>query len=100
MVAHGIHRHAKKKKRAKQRSTVDWLVYLAIVIGPVLTMPQVYSIWVQGSKGVSVISWIAYLVASLIWLVYGVKHKDRPIIIVEAIWVVLEVLIVAGIVWR
>ncbi len=94
MATHNVRRYT--KKTSKQKSEIDKLVYFAIVIGPLLTVPQVYSIWVQGQTGVSLISWFAYLLASMIWLFYGIKHHDRPIIITEVVWITLEVLIVLG----
>ncbi len=98
MATHSVHRHIKRKKKVgKKTSEIDRLIYFAVVIGPLLTLPQVYSIWVQGQKGVSIISWVAYLIASVIWLIYGIKHKDKPIITVEVVWIILEVLIITGV---
>jgi uncharacterized protein with PQ loop repeat len=98
MATHSVHRHIKRKKKTpKKKSEIDRLIYFAVVIGPLMTLPQVYSIWVQGQKGVSIISWVAYLVCSAIWLVYGIKHKDKPIIIVEIVWIILALLIIIGV---
>lgn len=97
MLSYGIHQHTKRKKKSVKKSKIDSLVYFAIVIGPLLTMPQLYSIWVQGQKGVSIISWVAYLTAAIIWLLYGIKHKDKPLIIVEAIWVLMDIIIIVGV---
>jgi len=98
MATHSVHRHIKRKKKIpKKKSEIDRLIYFAVVIGPLLTLPQVYSIWVQGQKGVSIISWVAYLIASVIWLIYGIKHKDKPIITVEVAWIILEILIIIGV---
>ena len=81
----------------KSRTGIDRLVYVAVILGPLMTIPQVYSIWVNGQKGVSLISWSAYLLVSLIWLFYGIKHNDKPIIAVEVVWMILELLIIVGI---
>jgi len=98
MAMHKSHRHIKRKTKPKKQTQIDRLVYLAVVIGPLLTIPQVYSIWVEGQKGVSIISWVAYLLASLIWLAYGVKHNDKPILIVESAWIILDIFIIIGLV--
>lgn len=91
---HNLHHRIKPK--VLPRPKIDKIIYIAVVIGPLLTLPQIYSIWVQGEGGVSIISWVAYLIAAIIWLLYGVAHKDKPIIVVEAIWVLLDVLIIIG----
>jgi uncharacterized protein with PQ loop repeat len=96
MSTYSIHRHIKRKKKSVKKSKIDSLIYLAVVIGPLLTLPQLYSIWVEGQKGVSIVSWVAYLIGAIIWLAYGVKHNDKPLIIVEAIWVLLDIMIIIG----
>ena len=96
MSANSHFTHITKKVREQRTAPIDKLVYLAVVMGPIMTIPQVYSIWVQKNKGVSVVSWIAYLLISCIWLIYGLKHRDKPIIIVQVIWIALDGIIVAG----
>jgi uncharacterized protein with PQ loop repeat len=98
MATHSVHRHIKRKRKVKvkQKSQIDKLIYFAVFIGPLLTLPQVYTIWMEDQKGVSIVSWVAYLVASVIWLLYGIKHNDKPIILVEIIWISLEILIIVG----
>ena len=71
-------------------------MYFAVVAGPLMTLPQVYAIWVEQSTDVSVISWSAYLLIAVVWLIYGVKHRQKPIIIVQLLWIALDILIVAG----
>jgi len=71
-------------------------VYIAVVAGPLLTLPQVYSIWIDDQRGVSSISWFAYLGTSIIWLVYGVKHRDKPLVLVEFAWIALSIMILVG----
>lgn len=91
--SHHKHLHRKRKKR---QSSIDKLVYFAVIFGPMMTLPQVYSIWIEKSDGVSVISWVSYLVIAVVWLLYGLKHREKPIIIVQLLWIVLDVLIVVG----
>lgn len=95
MSVNSHHKHL-HKRRKKRQSSVDKLVYLAVIFGPMMTLPQVYSIWIEKSDGVSVISWVSYLVIAVIWLFYGLKHKEKPIIVVQLLWIVLDVLIVVG----
>lgn len=85
-----------KKKIGQKRDLLDYLIYFAVIFGPLMTIPQVYDIWVLSKKDISVISRIAYLITALIWLVYGLKKKDRPIIMVQFLWIVLESAIIIG----
>lgn len=75
----------------------DRLIYVAVVAGPIMTVPQVYDIWVKGQKQVSVVTWFSYLALSFIWLWYGIRRKDTPIILSQLVWIILDILIVVGV---
>jgi len=97
MSTYSIHRHIKRKKKSVKKSKIDSLIYLAVVMGPLLTLPQLYSIWVQGQKGVSIITWVAYLIGAIIWLIYGIKHNDKPLVMVEAAWILVDIMVIIGV---
>ena len=96
MSVNSHHKHLHRKRKSKKQEPIDKLVYFAVVAGPLMTLPQVYAIWVEQSTDVSVISWSAYLLIAVVWLIYGVKHRQKPIIIVQLLWIALDILIVAG----
>ena len=76
---------------------MDKAIFVVGVVGPIMTIPQLVKIWVhQNAVGVSALSWASYLVCAVFWLIYGVLHKEKPIIFTYAIWIVLEVFIVVG----
>jgi len=78
---------------------MDQAIYLVGLLGPILTLPQVMIIWVQqNASGVSLVSWIAYLVTACFWLTYGIMHKEKPIIFTNSIWIMLDILIIIGII--
>ncbi|MBR9690558.1 hypothetical protein GOV08_02625 [Candidatus Woesearchaeota archaeon] len=105
----GFH-HLHKRKRVHQKlqqfphpekwkRVVDDSVYIAGVIGPLLTLPQIIKIWVNKTvEGVSLITWSAFLAYSIVWLVYGITHKEKPLIIAYVLWVILQIMVVAGII--
>lgn len=54
-------------------------------------------IWInKQTEGVSSTSWILYLFAAVIWLLYGLQLKDKPLIISSILWLVMESAVVAG----
>ncbi len=105
----GIH-HFHKRKRVHQKKEVfphpnkykrlmDDAVYVLAVFGPVITIPQISKIWIeQNASGLSLISWIGYLLGSIFWLIYGIIHKEKPIIFTNAMWIAFHFLIVLGII--
>ena len=62
-----------------------------------MTIPQVLATWRGNVAGVSLLSWATYLVAACLWLVYGIRKRDKTIYLPCLGWIVLDAAIVAGI---
>ena len=63
----------------------------------IMTVPQVLAIWVgHQAAGVSILSWGAYLVSALLWLLFGVRRNDRNIYLPCLGWIVLDGAVIAG----
>ncbi len=81
----------------KQKRIADRLVYLAGVLTPIMTLPQVYEVLIrQNSAGISVASWSFYAIGSAIWLWYGILHKEKALIILNASMLILNGLVALG----
>lgn len=77
---------------------MDGAIYAAGVVSPMMTLPQIWQIWeAQSAEGVSLITWSSYLFFSVLWLFYGVIHKEKPIIISNALWIGINATIVSQI---
>lgn len=64
-----------------------------------MTVPQVLTIWVgRDAGGVSLVSWVSYLIAACLWFVYGIQKHDKTIYLACIGWIMLDAAIVAGIV--
>lgn len=73
------------------------LVYFVSIAEPVATFPQIYTIWVnKQTAGVSLLSWCGFLVAAIIWLLYGISRKDKALIVSGFAWVIAEGLVILG----
>jgi uncharacterized protein with PQ loop repeat len=63
-----------------------------------MTLPQVWTIWVGGNaEGVSLISWAAYLFSAALWFVYGLRKRDKTIYVACIGWILLDGAIVVGV---
>lgn len=81
----------------KDSPLIDTLIYFGGIIGPVMTVPQLYKIWsTKNATGVSFISWAAYAIGSAFWVWYGITHKQKPLIITYGLFLIIEILIVIG----
>lgn len=66
-----------------------------------MTVPQVWCVWTTSDvSGVSLVSWVAYLLSSIAWLIYGIQKRDATICFANAGWVVMDLLIISGVVIR
>lgn len=108
VIGRGLH-HLHKRKRIHQKyekypskdkwkRLVDKFIYIVAIFGPLIAIPQVLKIWAnQDGSGVSVLTWLGYLVGAFFWLIYGFAHKEKPIIITNSLWIVVEIFIIIGI---
>jgi len=64
-----------------------------------MTVPQVLTIWVgRDAGGVSLISWVSYLLSAVLWFVYGLQKHDKTIYLACVGWVLLDLAIVIGVI--
>lgn len=101
-----INTHLKRQRAAKGiplRRTF-WSAFIDAAIYPIgtlsllLTIPQVYDVWVlKQTEGVALITWSMWTVSSFFWLVYGVFHRAHAIVIMQVGWIVLNLLVIMGV---
>jgi uncharacterized protein with PQ loop repeat len=91
-----IHRlHAHKRK---QRDVPPTLMWIAAISSPLATLPQIISIYqTHNVHGVSLTTWLLFALTPLVWLTYGLIHKDKFIIVNNALWSGAAALVFVGI---
>lgn len=86
-------RHFGKKKD----KAVHWLVYIAGIAAPIITIPQLLKVWVDGdATGVSLFTWAAYTIIAAVFAIYGFAHRDKPLIITYVPLTIVDILVVVG----
>ncbi len=86
--------HPDRFKRLLDRS-----VYFVGVIGPIMTLPQLYMIWHnQNAEGVSIWTWGAYGFVSVFWFLYGTLHDEKPIVFTYSFWILVHAFVITGII--
>ena len=64
-----------------------------------MTVPQVLTIWVgHNAGGVSLVSWVSYLITAMLWFVYGIQKHDKTIYLACVGWVLLDAAVVIGVI--
>jgi uncharacterized protein with PQ loop repeat len=75
----------------------DRVIYVVVILGPVMNLPQLFKIWIyRDATGVSFVSWTGFTIFSVIWFIYGVLHREKPIIFMNVFIMVIQALIAMG----
>jgi len=76
---------------------LDKIMLLIAVAAPIMTIPQITKIYLlKNAAGVSTITWGAYILLNVPWLIYGFVHKEKPIIISTILWLIINTLVLVG----
>lgn len=80
------------------KKSVERFALIAGIIQPLITIPQIIAIYGnQSAADVSLLTWLGYLFFGVTFLVYGIVFRLKPIWIGQIVWVVAQLIIVAGI---
>ncbi|MBI2173009.1 MAG: hypothetical protein HYT73_02235 [Candidatus Aenigmarchaeota archaeon] len=91
-------RHERYPSPNKWKRLMDKLIFAVGVLGPIMTIPQLLKIFAErNAAGLSIVTFVSYLILDFFWLAYGIMHKEKPIIITFAAWILLNIIIIAGI---
>jgi len=95
-----VHKNLEKYPHPNRlKNYLDKAIVCIGVLTPFFTLPQVCKIWLNKSASdVSMLTWFPYLIFSIMWLWYGIIHKEKPIIILNSGLVIVNLLIVIGII--
>jgi len=86
------------KTNKKQKREVLEVAYFVAVAQPIMVIPQAIQIFVNHSAGdVSLLTWAMLLIFNMANFIYALVFNVKPIIINNAIWVVVDTLVVIGI---
>lgn len=88
-------KHEKYPHPDKKKRFIDNFIYIAAIVGPLFTLPQVIEIWKTQSAGsVSIFTWVLFTTVSLTWMYYGYVHKEKPIMISNGLWTFMYLLVI------
>jgi len=77
---------------------LDKLTFFVGVIGPFTVLPQIYSIFTtKSAAGVSLTTWLLIFIVTFPWILYGIAHKEKNIIVSFILWEVVNLAVVVGV---
>lgn len=99
-LRHKYERRVGLKKTNKSPYVVflDRLTFIVGIIGPFTVVPQIYSIFsTHSADGVSLATWLLIFIVTFPWILYGLAHKEKSIIVSFILWEVANLLVVLGV---
>lgn len=92
------HHLLKFLSKKKNRTRIDAVMSVAAITHPLMAVPQVVQIYTTKQvAGLSIFMWIAWLVLGMVFLLYGLSHRLKPYILMQVLWVVIDLLVISGI---
>jgi uncharacterized protein with PQ loop repeat len=90
--------HKRTVKKTKYIVFLDRLTFIAGVVGPFTVLPQIYGIFsTHSATGVSLLTWTMIFIVTFPWILYGVAHKDKSIIVSFILWEVANFTVMLGV---
>lgn len=68
----------------------------AAFIYPLVGIPQVVEVFGGNIEGVSLFSWTGFVFFALLFLMYGIIHKIKPMIITNVLWLIVDGMVIGG----
>ena len=76
---------------------LDKLIFVAGVVGPVLSIPQIILIYSnKDASDISAVSWFGWAALNIVWILYGLAHKEPPIVMTYTFWFVINLTVAFG----
>jgi uncharacterized protein with PQ loop repeat len=99
-MRHKYERRQGLKPRRKSGYVVflDKLTFVVGVVGPFTVLPQIYSIFsTKSAAGVSLATWSLIFIVTFPWILYGLAHKEKNIIVSFILWEIVNLAVVVGV---
>lgn len=93
--------HLKEKHHTDKRVSfvIEKAMWVAAILSPFVTIPQIIEVYTTHNvASLSLITWFFYAVTPCIWLLYGILHQDKFIVINNILWAIASTFVCVGII--
>ena len=85
------------RKNPKVVNKIDRMMIAIGLLGSLATIIQVIHIYLtRNVGGISIYSWMLYLCVTISWLLYGVFHRTKPLIMINTLALFTHASIISG----
>ncbi|OGC86804.1 hypothetical protein A3D70_00040 [Candidatus Adlerbacteria bacterium RIFCSPHIGHO2_02_FULL_54_18] len=84
--------------RSALKRLLDRIMYAVAVVAPLALVPQTVQLYtLKNADGLALSTWAILTAVNCMWALYGLVHREMPIIITNVALIVLNCSIVVGI---
>jgi uncharacterized protein with PQ loop repeat len=81
----------------KWKNLLDKLIYPVSLLGPLMMIPQIAKIYIEkDASSIALTSWIFFGLVSILWILYGLAHKEKVLVVSHSAWVASYIFIITG----
>lgn len=83
----------------KAQKIIGYVMYVFAVVYPFTNVPQIKQIYTTHVvTGLSLFSWVSYLLFGLIPLTYAFLNRLKPLMISNVLWIIVDLVMIYGII--
>lgn len=110
-LLHYLHLYKKEKEarahefyethavKSMGKKVLDDMIMVIAIFGPLANVSQIIKIFsARDAGGLSGFSWALYATFNVVWIIYGIVHKEKPILISSVLWLITQLIVLAGII--
>jgi len=80
------------------KRSLDYLMYGVGIAAPLALIPQIFQLYTARSgEGLSILTWVLFVLFNILWALYGVVHKDTHIFFANMFMMLFNLVVVIGI---
>jgi uncharacterized protein with PQ loop repeat len=77
------------------KKSLNFWIYFFAISTPLFELTQAVKIFAEkSSSDVSLFTWLYFLVDNIVWLLYGYYYKQKPILIMYALYTISELIVI------
>lgn len=84
--------------RGARKRFFDYLMYGVGIFAPLAVVPQILQIFTtKSSEGLSLPTWLLFVVVNTLWATYGAVHNDKHILFANIMMALFNATVVVGV---
>lgn len=88
----------RKHTNVSSRKLIGYIMLFVAFVAPLSNLPQIYKLFsLQITEGLSLETWVMYLVLTIVQLAYAYVNKIKPLIVSNILWIIVDLIMIYGI---